>query len=45
MKTFIIALAVIVGGIQFGSKAFDVAQESAQQSQTAQLIQERHEAL
>lgn len=45
MKTLIIALAVVVGGIQLGSKAFDVANESAQQSTTAQLIQDRYESL
>lgn len=41
MKSLIIAVAVIVAGVQFGSKAFDVAQASAQQSQTAELIQQR----
>jgi len=41
MKTLIIAVVVIVAGIQLGSKAFDVAQNSVQQSETAQLIEAR----
>lgn len=42
MKAIIIAVVLIVAGVQVGSKAFDVVQASAQQSQTAELIKTRH---
>lgn len=45
MKTLIIAIAVIVGGVQIGGAAFDAVKSSAEKSQTAQLINERQSAL
>lgn len=41
MKALVIAICVIVAGVQVGSKAFDLAAESAQQSKTAELIKAR----
>lgn len=45
MKALIIAVVIIVGGVQIGSKAFDAVQASAQQSQTAELIKARQHSL
>jgi|LSQX01.1.fsa_nt_gb hypothetical protein len=44
MKALIIAVVVIVAGIQLGSKAFDFAMASAQQSDVAQAIEDRQAA-
>lgn len=41
MKALIIAIAVVVGGIQLGFTAFDAAVASAEQSQVAQSIKAR----
>lgn len=42
MKALVIALALIVGGIKLGCVAFDSTVETAQQSNTAQMIKARH---
>lgn len=44
MKALVIALALIVGGIKVGCVAFDGAVETAQQTNTAQMIK-AHQAL
>jgi len=41
MKTLVIALAVVFGGIQLGFKAFDAGVASVQQSEVAQNIKAR----
>lgn len=41
MKTLIVAVVVIAGSVHLGSKAFDVLQAQAQQSQTAALLEAR----
>ncbi|WP_303046399.1 hypothetical protein [Aquipseudomonas alcaligenes] len=41
MKALVIAIAVVVGGIQIGCKAFDATVASAQDSQVAQAIKAR----
>lgn len=42
MKTLIIAVLLVVGGIHAGFSAFDAGVASAQQSETAQNIKARH---
>ena len=41
MKAIIIAVVVTVACVQLGGKAIDVVQASAQQSQTAALLEAR----
>ncbi|EPG2634341.1 hypothetical protein L4P19_004625 [Pseudomonas aeruginosa] len=42
MKTIIVLIAIVVGGIQLGFKVFDAGIETAQQSHTAEMIKARH---
>lgn len=41
MKTIIIAVLLVVGGIQFGFSAYDAGVASVQKTETAQMIKAR----